>query len=270
MGKELSDLAKYLREIKRASGFSLGDLSAALQRVGKAGKGTSRQYLSMLMNGQIKDPSPEILADLAVALSALANEFESEAFWRQSGVPPQSMDELLASRGDAYEVYADEVQRDRFRDLLKDYSLSSEIIDQVLDGVDDKTITRVLNGEEPLELSLDPTSADVARHRDQGFKVLTLRVDTDKSERETASVPESTAGEYLAKASSAFRRDTGFTPGPKFAASRHMPSECRSFAAGRARIVVTGPITKSQDAVLQALATAIRNLLQEQQPGETS
>ena len=160
---QMKAFGEYLEELRREKRMSLGELSDELRRHGAPKHGTSRQHLGALERGEVSNPSPKLLEDLAKALGAMSAEY-----WLMAGhIPPGAEDSK-----EAYTLLLQEVHKKGFKRMLKDEGLTAANIAEVLSKVSDETIDRVVRREEPLLVSRESFNpGDVAAHKAEGFEV---------------------------------------------------------------------------------------------------
>lgn len=257
MEKEITDLGKYLKELKDAAGFSLGKLASELQRVGGSSRGASRQYLSQLINGQVKAPSPEVLENLAKALKALATEFSSDDYWRSTGKMPDDASAIASRNPAAYSALIKAAERIGFSKMLEEQGLNDEVVANILSRVDENTIRRVYEGDEPLVVRLSGApEEEIQEHLEKNYQVLALCA--------PGTAKKGGASSYLADNKDIFSG----APASKRASKRKSrkgkrTEDIRYIKAGRARIHVRGEITDKQESTLAAIATVIKRVLEE-------
>jgi len=240
----MREFGEYLRDLRKQARYSLGELATELRNRGVSKHGTSRQYLGALERGEVTNPSPELLLELAKALDAMSSEY-----WLLAGHVPPGPD------GEAYADLIRAAHREGFSRMLEDEGLSDGMIQDVLSKVSDETIDRVVRREEPLEIRRSVSPGERADHQALAYQAHLI------DEPAVAGLSDSASG-YLDSVRDEFesKRTSGL------AAASRAPSRRRSKretikAGPNARIVIDRPVTREERNALQDIGRVIAHLL---------
>ena len=242
--ERMREFGAYLQDLRKAARYSLEELSDELRKRGVSKHGTSRQYLGALERGEVTNPSPELLLELAKALDAMSSDY-----WLLAGhVPP-------GPEGEAYAELIREANREGFSRMLKDKGLTEGMVHDVLSKVSDETIDRVVRREEPLVIKREISDDDWAQHQNMGYETHTIAMAEEPMARESAS-------DYMDSIKDQFASKSTFGVAAASRAPRRKRPEREMIKAGRdARIVVDRPLNRNERRLLEDVARLIASLL---------
>jgi len=244
VNERMREFGEHLRELRKEARYSLEQLAEELRRRGVSRHGTSRQYLGALERGEVTNPSPELLLELAKALNAMSSEY-----WLLAGhVPP-------GPEGDAYADLIREAHREGFTRMLKDEGLSDGMIRNVLSKVSDQTIDRVVRREEPLIIKHEATDDEWTDHQAMGYETHAIEMAAEPMVKDSAS-------EYLGSVKGQFDSMSTHRLAASAQAPRRKRPERETIRAGRdARIVVDRPLDRKEKRLLEDVARLVADLL---------
>ena len=242
--ERMREFGAHLQELRKKARYSLEELSEELRKRGVSKHGTSRQYLGALERGEVTNPSPELLLELAKALDAMSSEY-----WMLAGqIPP-------GPEGEAYAELIREANREGFSRMLKDRGLTEGVIQDVLSKVSDETIDRVVRREEPLVIKREVSDDDWAQHQKMGYETHTIAMSEEPMARESAS-------DYMRSIKDEFASKSTFGVAAASRTPRRKRPEREMIKAGHdARIVVDRPLNRNERRLLEDVARLIASLL---------